>query len=147
MPSWIRIPNPDPLTRLNPDPFRIWIRNTGKNLVKYWYMRNRYCNNLGNFRFFHSMKLKSSHTSHSPNLFFSLPWTRESSSKMSISLHFVLDYSTIWKRNPTWSNLHSKITVIYSSKMPFWDILYHLKQNFANFSKEEHDPGYFDKTI
>jgi hypothetical protein len=26
LPSWIRIPDPDPLTRLNPDPFRIRIR-------------------------------------------------------------------------------------------------------------------------
>ncbi len=32
MPSWIRIPNPDPLTRLNPDPIRI--RNPGFFLTK-----------------------------------------------------------------------------------------------------------------
>jgi hypothetical protein len=36
-PAWIqvRIPYPDPLTPLNPDPIRIWIRNTGFSAALY----------------------------------------------------------------------------------------------------------------
>ena len=41
LPSWIRIriqitdPDPDPMVRLNTDPIRIRIRNTGKNMTQH----------------------------------------------------------------------------------------------------------------
>jgi hypothetical protein len=38
LPSWIRIPDPDPLTRLNPDPLRIQIRNPAQ-----WNPKPKHC--------------------------------------------------------------------------------------------------------